>query len=103
MLLFKLKRTITQSPKAARGGHQEHKKRRVPKASKKKMLIIPPEAPAWHGGDNQKDDVERKQSNILQSCLDISQGFFWKNPVGYCKHKSKRDPVGVQTKNAKNL
>lgn len=67
------------------------------------MLIILPEASAWHGGDNQKDDVERKQSKNVQSCLDISQGFFQKIPAGYCKRKSTRDPAGIQIKSAKSL
>lgn len=103
LFTFKLTRTITQSPKAALGGYQEHKKRRVPKASKKKMLIILPEASAWHEGDNKKHDVERRQSKNLQRCLDISQGFFQKIPTGYCKRTSMRDAAGIQTKSAKSL
>lgn len=92
--------TITKSCTRRASGAQ---KKKSPQSQQEKMLIILPEASAWHGGDIQKDDVERKQSKILQNCLDIRQGFFWKIPVGYCKLKSMRDPAGVQTKSAKSL
>lgn len=92
--------TITKSCTRRVSGAQ---KKKSPQSQQEKMLIILPEASAWHGEDNQKDDVERKQSRISQSCLDISKGFFWKIPVEYCKHKSTRDPAGVQTKSAKSF
>lgn len=44
------------------------------------MLIILPEASTWHGGDSQKDDVEKEAEKNFTELLKHKPGIFSVNP-----------------------